>query len=171
MRFIKLALLSFIFLFLLVTGISMLIPSHVRISKAVNMQADIDSLYREVSIINNWRNWHPALKNLPADEFIFLKNGGMNVKDDYLKIIQLKSDEIIAEINKGEGRPIISGMKITSHTQTDSLTVQWYIDFRLRWYPWEKFRSLFYENIYGIQMEQGLANLKQLMESRHSSIN
>jgi uncharacterized protein (DUF433 family) len=171
MRFIKLAFLSFIFLFLLVTGISLFIPSHIRISKAVNMQTDFDSLYRQVSILNNWRNWHSVLKDLPAEEFIFLKDSSLKIKDDYLKITQLKNDEIIVEIKKGEGRPIINGMKITSYLQTDSLTVQWYIDFRLRWYPWEKFRSLFYENIYGVQMEQGLANLKQLMETRRLSIN
>lgn len=171
MRFIKLAFLSFIFLFLLVTGISLFIPSHIRISKAVNMQAEFDSLYKEVSVVNNWKNWHPALKDLPAEEFIFLKDSSMKVKGDYLKMTQLKNDEIIAEVKKGKGRPIVNGLKITSHPQTDSLTVQWYIDFGLRWYPWEKFRSLFYENIYGVQMEQGLANLKQRMEARRSSIN
>jgi hypothetical protein len=64
------------------------------------------------------------------------------------------------------GRPIISGFKIIRHQQGDSATLQWYMDFELRWYPWEKFRSLFYENIYGLQMEQGLLNLKELSEER-----
>jgi hypothetical protein len=45
------------------------------------------------------------------------------------------------------------------------------MDFKLKWYPWEKFKSLFYENFYGVQMEQGLSNLKELSEHRRSSIN
>ena len=171
MRVIKLAVLSFIFLFLLVTGISLFIPFNVRISKAVNMHAEFDSVYKEVSNIQAWKNWHPALKDLSADNFTYLEDGSMKVKNDILKITRKKSDEVIAEFKREEGRPLISGLKLISHLQVDSLSIQWYMDFDLRWYPWEKFRSLFYENIYGIQMEQGLSNLKQLMEGRRSSIN
>jgi hypothetical protein len=171
MRVVKLAILSFIFLFLLVTGISLFIPSHVRISKAVNMRVEPDSIYHEISVIRNWRNWHPALKDLPVSDFVFLEDGRMRIKNDYLKILELKKDEVIAELKKKDGRPITSGMKLIMHLQSDSLTVQWYMDFRLPWYPWEKFKSLFYENIYGLQMEQGLANLKQLCEARRPSIN
>ena len=170
MRLIKLAGLSFIFLFLLITGISLFIPSKVRISKAVNMEANIDSLYQEVSNISNWRNWHPALKDLSANEFIILDDGSMKVRSDVMKITQRNKEEIIAEFKNVAGRPLISGMKLITYPDIDSLTVQWYMDFNLRWYPWEKFRSLFYENIYGIQMEQGLSNLKQLMLDRRSSL-
>lgn len=171
MRIIKLALLSFIFLFLLVTGISLFIPSNLRISKAINMLTNMDSVYKQVSVLKNWKNWHPALKDLPDDEFVFSENGSMKIRDDRLRITQVKKDEIVTELTKDNGRPIVSRLKIISHQQSDSLTIQWYFDFRLRWYPWEKFRSLFYENIYGVQMEQGLTNLKQLMEDRRLSRN
>ena len=166
MRVIKLAFLSFIFLFLLVTVISLFIPSNLRISKAINMQTDIDSVYDQISVLKNWKNWHPALKDLQDDEFMFAEDGIMQIRNDRLKITETKKDEVVTELRKDNGRPIISRIKIISHQQSDSLTVQWYFDFRLRWYPWEKFRSLFYENIYGVQMEQGLANLKELMEAR-----
>lgn len=43
-------------------------------------------------------------------------------------------------------------------------TLQWYIDFHLPWYPWEKFGSLFYEGNYGRMMEQGLYNIKKEIE-------
>jgi hypothetical protein len=35
------------------------------------------------------------------------------------------------------------------------------MDFKLRWYPWEKFSSLLLEKRYGPVMEQGLAKLKK----------
>lgn len=171
MRLVKLALLSFIFLFLLVTGISLFIPSKVRISKAVNMHTEFDSVYLEVSTIKNWRNWHPALKDIGDDEFVYLQDGSMKVKNDQLMIIQKNKQEVIAEFRNKGGNPLVSGMKFITHPQVDSLTIQWYMEFKLRWYPWEKFRSLFYENIYGVQMEQGLSNLKQLMDDRRSSFN
>lgn len=172
MRLIKLALLSFIFLFMLVTGISLFIPSTVRISKAVNIDADQDKVYHEISNIQNWKNWHPSLKSLADDEFVFMEDSSLKVKNDYIKIIQRDDKEVIAEFRNENGRPLRSGMKIILYgSKVDSLTLQWYMDFGLRWYPWEKFRSLFYENIYGVQMEQGLTNLKQLMELNRSSLN
>jgi hypothetical protein len=41
------------------------------------------------------------------------------------------------------------------------------MDFRLRWYPWEKFSSLLFEKQYGTQMEAGLESLKQLAEDNN----
>ena len=134
------------------------------------MHAEFDSVYKEVSNIQTWKNWHPALIDLQAEEFVFLEDGSMKVKNDFLKIMQKDKNVVIAEIKKEGGRPLLSGMKFITHPQVDSLSIQWYLDFKLRWYPWEKFRSLFYENIYGVQMEQGLSNLKQLMEARRSSL-
>jgi len=171
MRLIKLGILSFVFLFLLVTVISLFIPSQLRISKAVNIQTDFGSLYNQISALKNWQNWHPALKKLPADEFTFSPDHHMLIRNDQLKIIDSTKNEIVTELTKSNGRPIISRLKIIAYQHSDSLTLQWYFDFKLRWYPWEKFRSLFYENIYGVQMEQGLANLKELLEDRRSSIN
>ena len=61
------------------------------------------------------------------------------------------------------GKPgVINGWKIYEHLQVDSLTLQWYMDFHLKWYPWKKFGSLFYENTYGAMMEKGLENIKTL---------
>lgn len=165
MNVIKLAVISFICLFLLVTGISLFIPSTIRISRAVNMQANTDSIYTMIAVLQNWRHWHPALQALPASEFVMKEDGSLQVKNNNLKIIQRKKDEVITQLKEQNGRPVISTIRLISHKQTDSLTVQWYMEFRLRWYPWEKFRSLFYENIYGLQMEQGLQQLKELFQS------
>ena len=60
MRFIKLAILSFIFLFLVVTAISLLIPSHIRISKAINIAPPKDSVLALIGDQNRWPQWHPA---------------------------------------------------------------------------------------------------------------
>ena len=62
-------------------------------------------------------------------------------------------------------RPIVTGWNAITHQSTDSTTVQWYIDFQLRWYPWEKFSSLLFEKNYGVRMEEGLSNLKKLAET------
>jgi hypothetical protein len=171
MRLIKLAILSFVFLFLLVTIISLFIPGNIRISKAKNFAADDKTYFQNIEQLNKWRNWHPALKEVPENEITILKDGSIKVKDTRISVIERKPEEVITEILQHNGRPVISGFKIINHAERDSSTLQWYMDFKLRWYPWEKFKSLFYESFYGPQMEQGLTNLKQLNEASRSSSN
>ena len=171
MRVIKLAILSFIFLFLLITIISLFIPANIRISKATNIAADDKIVYTYIDDLPDWKQWHPALKNVPEDEFVVLKDSSVSVQGTTITILERKNEELVTEMVTVKGRPIISALKVIRHEGGDSSTLQWYMDFKLRWYPWEKFRSLFFENIYGIQMEQGLENLKQLSEGNRSSIN
>jgi hypothetical protein len=171
MRVIKLAILSFIFLFLVVTIISLFIPGHITISKATNIIADDTAVYSYIKDLPEWRQWHPALKNIPGNEIQILKDSSISIRGTTIRIAERKKDELVTEMETENGRPIISGFKIIRHQQGDSATLQWYMDFKLRWYPWEKFRSLFYENIYGTQMEQGLRNLKELSEASRSSSN
>jgi len=171
MRIIKLAILSFLFLFLLVTIISLFIPGHIRISKAANIVADDTVVYTHIKDLSGWKQWHPALKSVPENEIQILKDSSISIRGTTIRIAERKKDELVTEMKTANGRPILSGFKIIRHQQGDSATLQWYMDFKLRWYPWEKFRSLFYENIYGLQMEQGLSNLKELSEGRRSSSN
>ena len=171
MRVLKLAVISFIFLFLLVTLISLFIPGTIRISKAMNTAVSEEQVSKYINQPADWKAWHPALKDLTENEFIILKDGSVNVKGTTISVVERKPGEIISEIKQGKSKPVRSGMKIIHHPGSDSLTLQWYMDFKLKWYPWEKFKTLFYENIYGVQMEQGLANLKQLLEADRSSIN
>ena len=171
MRIIKLAILSFIFLFLLVTIISLFIPGNIRISKATNIAADDKIVYAYVEDLSKWKQWHPSLKNISENEFHVLKDSSISIRGTTISIVERKNEELVTEMSTENGRPIISGFKIIRHQQGDSATLQWYMDFKLRWYPWEKFKSLFYENIYGAQMEQGLSNLKELSAGHRSSSN
>jgi len=162
MRVIKLAIISFLFLFLLVTIISLFIPGKIRISKATNIAAADKIVYTYIETLPQWKQWYPSLKNIPENEFHVLKDSSISIRGTTIRITERKEGELVTEMKTDKGRPVISGFKMIRHQQGDSSTLQWYMDFKLRWYPWEKFKSLFYENIYGVQMEQGLNNLKQL---------
>jgi hypothetical protein len=61
MRLIRFGLISFVFLFLLITGISLFIPSHVIISKAINIKSGKDSVMAQLSNAANWKNWQPGM--------------------------------------------------------------------------------------------------------------
>lgn len=153
MRIIKLALISIVFLFIVVTAISLLIPSHIRISKAVNIQADSDSIFALITDTAKWKQWHPAfIPNDAAPKFPSVHIVGTTQNDS----------EVVMRLQQSGKPEVVNGWKIYKHDAMDSLTLQWYMDFHLKWYPWQKFGSLFYENTYGVLMEKGLENIKRL---------
>jgi hypothetical protein len=151
-QLIKLGLISIVFLFLVITGISLLIPSHIRLSKAINMGGTNESILYYVRNKNTWPQWHPAFMQDTSN-----RNSNLVITP------RLDNDsEVLYQMQLPGKRPIMSGWKVYHHASTDSLTLQWYMDFHLPWYPWQKFGSLLYEGTYGRMMEQGLNNLKKL---------
>jgi hypothetical protein len=149
LRLIKLALISVLFLFLLWTAISLLIPSRVRISRAANMAVPARRVQALVNDSSQWRRWHPWF----ADS----NRAAKAVRFEY----QERSDsQTIVLLHHPGVRDLQQAFRIYHLGGSDSITVQWYSDFHLRWYPWEKFSSLFFEQSYGAMMEAGIHNLK-----------
>jgi hypothetical protein len=151
-RLIKLAIISIVFIFLIALAFSLLIPSHIRISKAINVHGNRDSVFALIGNRDRWPEWHPA----------FLPASGLKFPEITISRQTRNDSEIVMQLQQAGKPPVVNGWKLFDHPEVDSLTVQWYMDFKLGWYPWKKFGSLFYENTYGQMMEQGLGNIKRL---------
>ena len=156
MRVIKLAIISFVLIFLLITAISLTIPSKIRISKATNLAATREQVFSLVKNENNWHSWHP----------IFSDSAALRDWQSAKKTVIADTDSTyVLQVQKDDRKPFITGWQLYHYPHTDSLTLQWYMDFKLKWYPWEKFSTLFYEKTYGVMMEQGLTRLKEELEN------
>ena len=159
MRFVKLAIISILVFSLLITGISLFFPAHVRISKAIDISAAKDSLMTHLTHPVYWKKWYPG-----ADTADLIMNGIRTSNGKELVVTGI-TDSTITTIVSGSGtKENESGWNIFPGRIPNSFTVQWYMDFHLRWYPWEKFSSLLLEKRYGQMMEQGLTNLKAKLE-------
>ncbi|RYY55054.1 MAG: hypothetical protein EOO09_12000 [Chitinophagaceae bacterium] len=175
MKIIRLAVISFVSLFLVVLVISLFIPSHVRISRAKEMYAPADSVFLLLARPQAWKSWYP---NLDSAE-LFLENGkvtGVSSQKNGYRTLKLDTvtDTAINTLYVVEGRqPVSSGWTLHAGSagNQQQVTVQWYMDFNLRWYPWEKFASLVFEKSYGPMMEAGLTNLKSVAEKNRLSNN
>jgi hypothetical protein len=123
----------------------------------------------------HWKKWYPGFE-LMADSS-FSKDGVMIDFSDPLKATYViinrpisSGDSVFAAtVSKGKlGNDITWNCISYSDTNTigrsELVTLQWYMDFHLRWYPWEKFSSLLLEKRYGPMMEKGLERLKALLE-------
>lgn len=164
MKVLKLGIISFIVFALLFTGISLFFPSHIRISKAIDINTGKEAVLNQLNNPRNWKTWYPG-----TDSSSYLMvNGvikGIQTGDQQGIMISGTTDSSILTINVGpHSKKGTSGWIIYDGGLPNTYTVQWYMDFRLRWYPWEKFSSLLLEKRYGPMMEKGLANLKARLE-------
>lgn len=165
MGVIKLGLISLVVFALLITGISLFFPSHIRISKAIDINANRDTVVKQIKDAANWKNWYPGADTM---EFLIVDGRAVGLKMDSLqgaiRITNVTDSSVTAAI-VGQGlRKATTGWNSYQSAAPNTITVQWYMDFHLRWYPWEKFSSLLFEKRYGPMMEKGLDNLKKMME-------
>jgi Polyketide cyclase / dehydrase and lipid transport len=151
MKIIKLALISFIVFFGIATAFSLMIPSSIRLSKAVNVKAEPARILSFIKDTSQWREWWPSLNS----------KASFNLN---LRPLRQNDSEVVWQLQQADRRPVTSGWQIHQLPSGDSLALQWYMDFHLPWYPWQKFSTLFYESTYGTMMQQGLENIKGLAE-------
>jgi Polyketide cyclase / dehydrase and lipid transport len=164
MQVIKLGLISLVVFALLITGISLFFPSNVRISKAIDIKGNRDSVWMLVKDPANWRKWYPGGDSLPP----FVVDGKIKgIGTDSMQALMITdiTDSTVMASNVGPlSKKGETGWNIYPGHVPEMMTIQMYMDFHLRWYPWEKFSSLLLENRYGQQLEKALENLKKLAE-------
>ena len=119
----------------------------------------------QLSNVSNWKNWYPGAESLRFYyESDVIKGFVLDEhKKRYLIIREKKDDEVTAEYIL-PNKIIQTGWLVAANPQVNSVTIQWYMDFHLQWYPWEKFSSFLFERVYHPQLQQGLDNLKKFLE-------
>ena len=174
-KIFRLLFFSLVILFLLVTAISLFIPSRVRISKAIDIAAACPEVWQPIEDMRRWAEWNPFLSQDSQGDVRYSGNPGdipsaMDLNGTSIRWKENAADNRTAVMQKGQGRSIGTGWQCISQSADGPVTLQWYMDFELRWYPWEKFASILFEKSYGLRMDAGLRNLKKLVEQDRRSI-
>jgi hypothetical protein len=159
MRFIKLAIISFVIIFLLITVVGLLFPSHVRISKAIDMEHSKPAVFSMIRDTSTWKNWNPVFMQGSKNYTASPANYHVRSENDSL---------LLMEVTYKGGDQVLNGWQIHQYNGSDRYTLQWYADFQLGWLPWERMGSLFFEKTYGSMMERGLHNLDSVLTLRNS---
>lgn len=161
MRIIKLGFISLLALGLLITLLSLLLPSHVRISRAITINKDASSVRKQVMDIKQWANWNALLqqKDLKNAQF---RDDGFSSDEMKVQLISKDSNRIETEWTRN-GQDKIKG--VLELTPSEGATVvQWYFDFHLKWYPWEKFGSIIFDGQIGPPMQKSLDQLDMIVQ-------
>ncbi|HET9055696.1 MAG TPA: SRPBCC family protein [Chitinophagaceae bacterium] len=176
MRNIKIFFFGLLVLAILFTLFSLFIPSTVRVSRVVEIDAPAEKIYTAVSNVNTWNNWMPW----SAADSLFKINvniTGEKIKSSYswqvkkddskkgkITVVELHNDEIVM-LNELSGYKASPGsFKLYTNPHAAYVLVEWKIKIGIKWYPWAKLKGILLDKIYGPVLEDGLKRLKAYCE-------
>jgi hypothetical protein len=174
MRLIKAFLIGATGLFIIITLLSLLIPSKTRVNRTVLIDNGAkDKIYAQVYELQNWKNWHPSFAPGLATVNFGKLTAGVDGSCDIIynnKTINLritKTDtSIITFTLSGNGENDIINQIHFQSANGQQTRVDWDAVTLLHWYPWDKFYAIFIDKLTGPGYETALNGLKHFMEGK-----
>lgn len=163
---IKLAGISLVILFMLATAMSLLLPSTIIVSRAIDIQTPAPTLYNLVRDGNQWRHWMDNYDSTNAS-VSSQRYGAINMGSTHVVITKVSPKKISSTWQVNQGRKMMGDFNIISTRDSSRTTLQWAFTQKVKWYPWEKFASILSDKALGPYMEKSLDNLKLFAEKRN----
>jgi len=165
MRFLKLAIISVIVIFIILTAMSSLLPSQILVSRAVDIKASGSIIKQNLYQLNNWQLWMTDARGQKVNHTYNAQKNSLAIGPTTISILSITDSTLSTEWTSP--KKMTGLFRIINHHTPDSLiTVQWQMEQDVKWYPWEKFASITKDELWGGSMEKSLENLKILSESR-----
>lgn len=158
--------------FLLITLISLLIPSRVMTVKSIIIHAPQQRILPAINDLLLWKQWHPVFKNNAAAVTISNPSTGINAYAQWLAFNRKTNFTITAVFPEGINfllnRPgenaVENSLTCIPMQEAGTYQVEWKALTKLKWYPWEKFSGIFTGEITGPGYEAALKELKNYTE-------
>jgi hypothetical protein len=168
MRFLKLVLISILVLFIVITFVFSLFPSHIRISRVVNIHSSKEKIAQVISDLKTWKDWNEFFNDSSSGNSLSTPSIGKGAsaasRSLRVTILNAGKDSITTSWTPKDKQPFSGGFNIVQ-TDSDNVVVEWYFNFHFRWYPWEKLGSMYYDKQLGPLMEKSLSGLKNYLEN------
>lgn len=173
MRLIKGFLIALIGLFLMITILSLFIPSRVMTAKSVVIHAPLKKIGEQVFDFQNWKHWHPVFMSDSESILTSIPSVGVNAnaewistnKKNKLVFTEVSQDLVRVSLKRPGEKDIENIISLVHLNDSSGVEVEWRALTRLKWYPWEKFAGIFVDKITGPGYEAALNNLKQYCEA------
>jgi hypothetical protein len=165
MRFFKLAVISVIVIFVILTAMSSLLPSQILVSRAVDIKGSSSQIRENLFQLKNWQKWMTDAQGNKTQHYYGAYSNVVIIGTTTITVTSKTDSTLVTEWSSS--KTMKGTFRIINHHRPDSLiTVQWQMEQDVKWYPWEKFASITKDELWGGSMEKSLENLKLLVESR-----
>jgi hypothetical protein len=172
MRFVKPFLFVTVGFFILITLISLIIPSSVLTTKSVTIHAPSEKIVAAIKDLRMWRNWHPVFKANPSGMVISQPSTGVGAHADWeqagkknsLTITEVVPEGVKISLDRPGEKSVENSLLILPVEEAGTFHVEWRSLTKLKWYPWEKFAGIFVSDMTGPGYEAALNELKRYVE-------
>jgi len=159
--------------FILITLISLLIPSRVVTVKSVSIHASPEKITAAIKDLEEWKKWHPIFQqeagNLhitrPTDIVNAKASWMQNGKENDITITHIFPQGIQFNVNRKGENPVETSLAALPVQEPNTMQVEWKAVSKLKWYPWEKFGGIFISEMTGPGYEHALNSLKKYIEN------
>jgi hypothetical protein len=163
---LKLIVISLIVFSVVILFLFALFPSEISVSRMVQINRPEALVRKKIADLREWK-WNEFLANAFNDTLTGFSHDGLD--SDYIHqpsvsvdLLKATPDTLFTRWQHGSKSFDGNFMLRQMNGQT---VLQWTLYFRIKWYPWDKLASMFYEKQLGPVMEKSLANLQQELES------
>ena len=161
-------------LFILITLVSLLMPSRIMTAKTVMINSDDSSIMAAIEDLQQWKNWHPVFMDEQAGVKIPGPSAGANAyavwetngKENKLQITNSTPGQVTLSLQRPGENEVINLFSLATIKDSPGIQVEWRTTTTLKWYPWEKFSGIFYDKMTGPGYEAALQSLKKYAEGR-----
>ena len=159
-------------LFIMITLISLLMPSKVLTARSVVIHAPADRVFASINDLKEWKKWHPVFMNDstaiqfsdPSSGVHAMASWMSNQKKNTLSITDNKMNQLTANLTREGEKDVANIIALAPVADSNGVQVEWKVITPLKWYPWEKFSGIFIDKMTGPGYEEALNNLKTLLE-------
>lgn len=168
MRLLKSFLITILGFLLVITIVSLLMPSNVITTRTVSMSAEPADVMAQVQDLNKWANWHPLFAD-PQIQFNQQPNGRaatwtLHGRSNTLQLVSASNQRVVFNLISSGQNTQENKISVISYKDSSAVQVEWSALTRLKWYPWEKFSGIFVDKITGAGYETALTELKRYVE-------
>ena len=169
MQYVKFFIISLISIFLVLTALSLLFPSNLRVQRVVNIASTRVKVLSAIGDMKTWPEWNQFVRRSGLTHITVSAPSsgvGARLSSDQMTITETAADSdgitLDWDLNGGKRHP---GGVAVGALNRDSITVEWWFDLHFRWYPWEKLGVFVYDRKLGPVMEESLDSLKRYLEN------
>ena len=162
MKLIRFVFISVVAMFAIGSLIGFLLPSHVLVSRAVNISAPKDSILIYIKDIEQWKWWMDGMRESSVK---IHSSVSADLNGTHVQINSITDSTVQSNWLTKKGHPQISTIQLIGNPSQNITIVQWQFEEQLKWYPWERLGSMMNDKILGPMMETNLNNLKKLTEA------
>jgi hypothetical protein len=161
MKYVKLIFISVVFLSALVTGISLLFPSKVIASRAIEVNTSADKIAYFTFDLSHWNQWMSDWKQ----NKVVLKNNTAYIGTQTVRFLDKTDTKVNYEWIATGQNPYLVSFEWTL-LKDNTYVIHWSFEQNVKWYPWEKFQTLLNDKLLGAKMEIELQHLQEAINSK-----